>query len=243
MKMFKNTPKKWLAGFTMLGLLTLLLSSCLRDDYHNYNNSPNPQVAYVTFAQTSPGEPPLNFALNNDLVNSWPLNFGDDVGYFRAYTGQRTVNIYNASTAAQILTVPVTLSQNQSYSLFLANTSTSPSILMLTDTLAQPASGMAGVRFVNLGPDAPAVDLIIQGGATIASNKAFKGYSSFVPVAAGSNYNLEVVNTGTTTVLASLPGTVLRAGFVYTIWLQGLINTTVTGQKLGINQMVNTAFN
>jgi hypothetical protein len=77
----------------------------------------------------------------------------------------------------------------------------------------------------------------------VASNVAFKGFSPFTTVTSGSSYNLEVVDTGTSTVVASLPNTALSAGFVYTIWLQGLINTTVTGQKTGINMTVNAAYN
>jgi hypothetical protein len=235
----KNTPKKWLATIAALGMLTFALSSCVKDNNTYYN----PPVAYLAFIQGSPGQPQLNFSLNNDLVNNWPLSFGDNISYINAYAGSRTANFNNAQTGGQVYTEPIQLTQNQSYTLALADTGSNTQGILITDTINQPASGKANVRFINLGTDAPACDLIIKGGAAIASDKAFKGYSSFVPVAAGSSYDLEVVQSGTGTVIASLPNTILSAGFVYTISLQGLINTTVTGEKAGINIMTNAGTN
>jgi hypothetical protein len=239
MKSFKNTPKKLLIAVGLLASMPVLFSSCLKENNNNYYNPP---VAYLAFFQASPDEPPLNFFLNTDRVNINPLNFGDGIGYIRAYTGLRTINFANAYTNGQILSDTATLYQNQNYSLFLANTAANPQILLLKDTLNQPASGSANIRFINLSPDAGAVDLAVQGGPVLVANKSFKGHSSFISETANSNLTLQVNQAGTSTVLATLPNTIFNAGTDYTIWLYGLSNTTVTGEKLGISIVPNARF-
>jgi hypothetical protein len=191
--------------------------------------------------QASPGEPPLNFYLNNSLANNQPFQLGDFTCYFRAYAGMRTANFDNALTMGQILSDSIRVNQNQYYSLFLTNINASPQYLYLTDTLKQPASGQAGIRFINLGPDAGRVDFSLQGSTTSVNNKGFLGHSGFVPVAAGT-YTMRVTKTGTNTVLASLTSATLFDGGLYTVWLQGLSAGTSPSDKLSITVMKNLQF-
>jgi len=237
MKNFKSPTSCRHAFLIVAGLLLLSFSSCLKDN----NNYYNPPVGYLNVVQASPDEPQLNFFLNNNQVNNWPFQFGDYTGYIRAYTGTRTANFDNAATMGQLLSGSVVINQNQYYSLFLANTSASPQYLLLTDTLNQPASGQAGVRFINLSPDAGAVDFSVQGSSTNINNRGFLGHSVFVPVAAGT-YSLQVKTTGTSTVLASSTGVNLSAGALYTVWLQGLKAGTTATDKLSITVMTNVQF-
>ncbi|WP_295673975.1 DUF4397 domain-containing protein [uncultured Mucilaginibacter sp.] len=236
-RLLKNSKKmKW--GIGALGLFSLLLSSCLKDT----SNYVAPPTALVTFYQASPDEPAMNLALNTNQVNQNPLYYGDDIDYFRAYAGQRTVNLFFTNSLNTITTATVTLVANNAYSLFLANTSAHPEIVLLNDTLNRPASGNASIRLVNLSPDASAVDLKVQGGQVLVSNKAFKGYSSFLPISGQTNYTFQIMQTGTNTVLATLPNVPISNGFVYTILFHGLANTTNNGDKLAADLITNAYF-
>jgi hypothetical protein len=224
----------------LAGMLLLSFSSCLKDN-NNYIPPNQQSVGGLSIIQASPDEPPITFFLNNDIVNNAALQFGDYINYVPAYSGTRTANFDNASTMAQIYSTSIIINQNQYYSLFLTNTTTTPKSLFLTDTLNQPASGKAGIRFINLSPNAPAVDFLIENTTTSTTNESFMGYSSFLPVAGGS-YTIQVNQTGTTNTLATLANVNLRNGGLYTIWLQGLNGSTSPGDKLGINIMNNAQF-
>src|SRR6185437_3675168 len=237
MKNFKSPVSRRFVCVTFAGMLPLLFSSCLKDN----NNYYNPPVGYLNVVQASSDEPALNFYLNNNLANIRPFQLGDFTCYFRAYTGTRTANFDNAFTMGQVLSDTVHINQNQYYSLFLANTSAHPQYLWLTDTIKQPASGQAGIRFINLSPDAGAVDFSLQGANTSIDNRSFLGHSGFVPVAAGS-YTIQVKKAGTNTVLASMNAANLFAGGVYTVWLQGLSAGTSASDKLGVTIMKNIQF-
>jgi len=194
----------------------------------------------VTLIQASPGEPPLNFYINGNKVNAIPITYGDDLDYFRVFSGNRTANFYDLSMNT-VLSAPLNVAPNTAYSVFLANVATKPEIVLLTDTLNKPSAGNASVRFVNLSPDAPAVDLVVQGGAIISSNKSFKGYSSFVSIPGKSDYTFEIRKSGTNTVLATLPNVGIASGYVYTIWFHGLASGT-GADKLSAGLITNAYF-
>ncbi|MDB5131049.1 MAG: hypothetical protein JWR02_798 [Mucilaginibacter sp.] len=237
MKNYKNISKTLLTIIGIAGLLSLY--SCSKVDTTQYTNPP---AALLTFIQASPDQPTLDFLLDNNKINYSPLSYGDNTNYFQAYTGRRNVSFYNHSSGSAILSDTIHLYQNVSYSLFLVNTTANPQILLLTDTVSRPPAGSAGIRFINVSPDAPAVDLAITGGTVLVPNKGFKGHSSFANIGGNASYNLEVRRAGTTTVLATLPTVTLNGGFVYTIWLHGLVASTSSTDQLGIGVITNGVF-
>ncbi|HEY5327036.1 MAG TPA: DUF4397 domain-containing protein [Mucilaginibacter sp.] len=249
MKNCKNIPGYLLAKISAAGLLCLLISSCLKE---NTNNNYTPPTALLSFIQASPDEPPVDFFLNSNKVNNNSIYFGNNIDYVSAYAGTRTANFYTAGTANILFSGTISLNPNTAYSLFLANKSTSPEIVLLTDTLNAPPSGKAGLRFINLSPDASNVSLAIQVDPivisllqlpqTLVTNEPYKGYSTFIPVAGKTTYNFEVIQTGTNTVLATLPGVALDNGFVYTIWFGGLVASTNNNDKLSVNIVTNAFF-
>lgn len=234
----KNTSKRWIAGLSAALALSLLLSSCLK----NSNNYYVPPAAYVSFYQAIPNAQPLDIYFDNNKVNAIPINYSDGIDYFRAYTGKRTVNFYTAGSTTKIFSDSVHLNQDMVYSLFLTNTLASPSLLLLTDSLSQPPAGMAKIRFVNVSPDAPAVDFAVKDSTALVTNKAFKGYSSFVPIKGNSHYIFEVRQKGTNTVLATSTNANLLSGFVYTIWFHGLANSVSTNDKLAADIVTNAYY-
>jgi hypothetical protein len=238
MKTYKNFTKRWIAELVAVCLLSVLFSSCLK----SHNDYYVPPVAYVSFIQASPGEPALDFYLNANKVNLAPLLYGNEIDYFRAYTGTRTVNFYNQGSMSKIISDTIHLNPDVAYSLFLANTAAHPEIVLLTDSISKPASGKASIRFVNVSPDAPAVDLAVKDSTAIVSNKAFKGYSSFLPIQGNNSYTFEVRQQGTATVLATLANVTLNSGLVYTIWFHGLAGSAGTTDKLSADIITNAYY-
>jgi hypothetical protein len=226
MKNLKTPSRFRIAGMCFVALLCMLQFSCLKDN----NNYVAPQTALLMVVQGSAGAPGEILYLNNNRVNYYQsFNYGDHIGYFNAYTGTRQVILYNYASAAKIASDTIHLNNNVAYSLFLANTYTSPDFILLTDSIAQPAAGKATIRFVNISPDAGAVDLSANS-TVLVSDKAYKGSSTFRTVAGGTNYNFEILKTGTNTVLAKLDTIPINSGSVYTVWLHGLKSGSGTTQ-------------
>jgi hypothetical protein len=235
----KLNSKSVLAFIFSAGLLSLLLTSCAKTPM-NINTTP-PPLAAVTITQASPDQPPMQIIIDNTRINQLPFNYGDSSPYLDLYAGKSSITFLDNATSKTILTDTINFLQNINYSLFLINSVSNPGVLLLTDTLAKPTTGNAAIRFINLSPDAPAVDLVVQGGAVLVANKSYKGYSSFIPISGNTAY-LEVHQAGTSTVLATLSKVNFAPGYLYTIWFHGLAAGTTATDKLSVDIITNTYF-
>jgi hypothetical protein len=86
-------------------------------------------------------------------------------------------------------------------------------LLVLSAGLASAQATNARIRVVHASPDAPAVDITVNG-AKVLENLPFREYSEYLSVPAGA-YTFGINVTGTTTTVATLPAT-LAAGRDYT---------------------------
>ncbi|MBS1520447.1 MAG: DUF4397 domain-containing protein [Bacteroidetes bacterium] len=238
MKLYGNPLNRWTA-LLGIGCFLLLLTSCLKSK----NDYTPPPVGYVTFFQAAPDQQPVDLYFNSNKVNQAPLNYGDGIDYFQVYPGLRTVNINNSNSNTLLFSDTARISPNIAYSLFLIeNTTQQLGLFLLTDSISKPATGKAILRFINVSPDAPAVDLALKDSTAFVTNKGFKGFSSFIPKTGGQTYNFEIRQHGTNTVLATLSGVTLSSGLVYTIWLHGLANTAIAGDKLTASIVTNAYY-
>jgi hypothetical protein len=239
MKNNQQIFKGWVGAVGMICLLALSLSSCIKNN--NNDTTDTTPAALISVINLSPDSQSLDFYLDNNKANTYPIPFASGLDYIRAYTGVRTSTFVAAGTQTKIKSDTMTLAANKAYSLFLGNLVAKPDYVLLKDTLDQPAAGMAKVRFVHMGSDAPAVDFAIKGGNVLATSKAYKGFSGFKSVTGETKYTFEIRQAGTATVLASLSDVTLHAGYIYTIWLQGL--TAATDQtKLAANIQLNAYY-
>jgi Domain of unknown function (DUF4397) len=238
MKIYNS--KSLFANIGAACLISIALSSCLKE---NTNTNYNPPVALVTVVQASPDEPSLDFFLDATKVNQAPITFNNGVDYFQAYSGKRNAIFYATGTTTKVFSDTVTFQPNYIYSLFLANKATTPEMVVLRDSISQPTGNNASIRFINLSPDAPAVDFTVKGATSvITANKAYKGFSSFAPIAGNASYTFQVLQTGTSTVLTSMPPITLQAGSVYTFWFSGLATPTNATDGLSLNIMTNASY-
>ena len=213
---------------------TVSLASCGSDD------NPNPlapaAAARVMAVHASPDAPAVDLLVDGAVAGTG-LAFPNNTAYLNVAAGTRNVKVNVAGTTNTVINADVPVAGGTSYTVFASDVAASIGAVVLTDDLTAPASGKAHVRFVHLSPDAPAVDVAVQGGPVLFANKAFKQYTAFTPVDAGT-YNLEVRPAGTTTVALPLNGIVLQAGKIYTVFAKGLLNGA-GAQALGAQIIVN----
>ena len=175
------------------------------------------------------------------LVDSYKvargLAFPSNTRYVPVRAGERRVRVNVAGTSTTVIDAQVPFAARRNYSIFAVNQVASIEPLVLDDDLTRPAPGKTHVRFIHLSPNAPAVDVAVQGGPVVFANKSFKEYTPFKPLPAGT-YDLEVRVAGTNTVALSLPGVRFKEGRIYTVFAKGLLNGT-GAQALGAELIVN----
>lgn len=223
--------KKIAFGFLALAM-ALNITSCNREE------TPIVNTAKLMVVHTSPDAPGVDLLVDNTKVNSSALTFPNNTGYLTVLEGTRNLKVNVTGTSTTVINADVPFTKNTSQTLFAIDSVSKISTLLLNDNLAAPAAGKAHVRFVHLSPNAPAVDIALaNAGAVVFPNVAFKGSTAFTPLDAGT-YNLEVRVANTTTVALPLPGIVLEAGKIYTVFAKGFLGGS-GAQTLGAQIIVN----
>lgn len=239
MKKAQHSIKTKASILGLVCLITLSLSSCLKDNDDNYVA---PAAAAVSIVNALPGSQPVDVYFDQNLANPYSINYGNGQDYLRAYTGKRTFAYYTSGTRQIIKSDTTTLQADKFYTTYLTGTAAQPEIIVVKDTLTQPATGKAAIRLVNVSANAPAVNLVIRGGATLATSKAYKGVSGFIPVQGNTTYTLDVVQAGTSTVLTTITDANLKNNTIYTVWLRGSTAAT-DANKLTASIQINAYLN
>ncbi|NMN39173.1 DUF4397 domain-containing protein [Pedobacter sp. SG918] len=183
----------------------------------------DPNISYLRVINTSPSLATYNAYFNGNMVNSAALPFGGSVAYLSSTSGTYSLKFTTASSTESLLTKTITLNTSTYYSVYLINKPAALDIYTISDDLSIPSTDKAYIRFINLSPDAPALDLAKTGSTSIlATNKAYKNASSFIAVDAGA-YTLDAKETSSGTVKATSASTSFTAGYHYDIICGGLV--------------------
>ncbi len=201
---------------------TLLFSSCLRDNDQNYISI----EAAITTIQASPSALTYDFYTDVRKVNTQSvLRYGHQLYYQLYYSGNRKIGLTLGGSNLLVADTVISLTSDQAYTLFIADTTKNVGFLLLNDGhLAQAAEGKAKIRFANLSPGSPELDFGEKDAdSLLASAKKFKAYSDFKEVNAGE-MALFVRRTSDNTLLKEFTFEA-KSGKLYTIWAKGLIET------------------
>lgn len=192
--------------------------------------------AHVMAVHASPDAPGVDLLVDGKVAGT-NLTYPNNTGYLSVKPGTRNLKVNATGTTTTVIDANVKLMRNTNYTVFATGALAGIAPLVLVDDLSTPAAGKAHVRFVHLSPDAPAVDVAVQGGPVVFGNRAFKDATDFTPLAAGT-YDLEVRLAGTNTVVLPLPGITLQAGKIYTVFAKGFVGGS-GAQALGAQIIVN----
>ncbi len=219
----------------MVAVAALAAAGCGDDDKNPI--APTLQ-ARVMAIHASPDAPAVDLLVDGAVAGSG-LAYPSNTTYLSVPAGSRNIKVNAAGTATTVINADVSVSGGSSYSVFACDSLSVITAIVVPDNLTAPATGKAHVRFVHLSPNAPAVDVAVTSGPVLFPNQAFKAYSTFAPVDAGT-YNLEVRLAGTSTVALPLPGITLTAGKIYTVFAKGFAGGT-GAQALGAQIIVNNS--
>ncbi len=141
---------------------------------------------------------------------------------------------YNTNTdSVTLASNNVSFESGKKYSLYVTDTASATSYVLVEDSLVRSDSGFAKYKFVNLVPDGGAVDLYV-GTVMVASNIAYKGVSpSFTLPISNTSATWSIRATGTTTTIGgsgyagTVAGTIANQR-VYTVVARGYRSITTT---------------
>ncbi len=209
----------------LIALVTLTFASCKKD------NIEVPAVSALSFVNAAVGSPDLNVFIGQGQADNDIFDFGKNIAYLNAYSGEREISFYQGSDKKA--TGKFNLKDGKFYSLFLAGKWPETELVFLQDSLTRPAADKVHIRFVNMGKDAGVLNLGLTNGSTLVNQKAYKAASDYIAITGNKAYSFVIRNNAALTDTVSIPAVTLETGHSYTIWAKGL-KTGVGNDALGV---------
>jgi hypothetical protein len=190
----------------------------------------NSQLAQFKVANGTAVPAPLNV-----LVDGVPavsnLAFASVAPYQTLPSGVRQITVESSATpGATMLSITPNFVPATDTSIALSGAAGSLAALVLADSNPVVVVGRAQLRIVNVSPDFAAVDVYANFGKLVsglAANSA-SAYTLVDAALAGTPYQIDFNNAGTTNAVLRIPGLVLTSNHVYTVYLLGS-GPTLTG--------------
>ncbi|MXR39892.1 DUF4397 domain-containing protein [Halobaculum sp. WSA2] len=188
------------------------------------------ETSYLRVVHASADAPAVDVALDNETIVSG-VELGEASDYLEIGAGDHRLTITAAESGDVVYDGNVSVEPRSVTTIAASgevseNASQPFAPLFIRDDARQPAEGEAAVAVAHLSPDAPTVDVTVEGtGTVIAENVSYAGVSDYMTVPAG-DYTLEIreataENDGSvvTTVDVSLAD-----GSAYTAYAVGYLN-------------------
>jgi hypothetical protein len=164
----------------LLGVATLAATGC------------GSSTASVRVLNASPGEGSITASVGGTSVAS-NLAYATASGYASVTSGSETLEVSPSSSSTSIVNESISLESSTSYTVMIANYSTSVASVVLTDNNSAPASGDMNLRIIQAAPSLPTADVyVVAPGTSLASvsptmsSLSFESASSYLPLTAGS---------------------------------------------------------
>ncbi|TDQ11349.1 DUF4397 domain-containing protein [Pedobacter metabolipauper] len=195
--------------------IALLVQSCKKQDEVVSN------VALLSVVNTFPTLATFNLYLDDAKVNTAALPFGGVINYFEIVPKTYSAKLTIESSTASLFTKDIVLENQKIYSLFFINGTASPDYLLVEDDINGQLTEKAYIRFMNLSPDASALNLV-EGTNIVIPNKTYKSTDAFIEIEP-KTYIFEIKDRATSVTKATLKSMEIVKGKCYTIISRGYL--------------------
>jgi Domain of unknown function (DUF4397) len=187
-------------------------------------------TAMVRVAHLSPNTPNVDIWLDGKVVEALKnVPFKAVSGYLSIPAGKHDVAVYAAGTTSNPpidvkgLTLEAKAYTVAAVGLLGSSGAQALKPAVFVDDLSAKA-GKARVRVIHASPDAPAVDVAVQGGAVVVPNLSYPNATGYLELDAGA-YPLEIRAAGMAAAVFKFSTPALAANKIYTVFAVGRLGT------------------
>lgn len=232
----KRNAMKYLQLFIPLLIITASMTGCEKDEVP----TPGLTSVNVVHAVVNASAIKVNPTGSNIIYSSYTdsIKFGAAKVYsLQAGTEAPVTIVSTADTTKPLFTATLPTGPGEMYSLFLAGQYPQADTVWVRDEISNYTDSLIGIRFINLSPNSNAIKINIKGKTqNEASDLGYKQITAFKQYAAKSantNYQFEVRDAVTSTLLTSFTLTYTRF-HNHTLVIKGLSDVTTGTNAISV---------
>lgn len=162
-----------------------------------------PGIAYIRLFHAAPGAPEVDVYANGQSV-ARRLAYGQFTDYIALPKGMYNIEAYPVglkTSPVLKVTIPV---DNKVYTMAVIGILPKIGILPIVDEFVPMSPGRANIRFANLSPNAPGLNLVLRGGLNLFTDINFTEVSDYIPIKPGM-YDFVVTPAASSTIVTFVP--------------------------------------
>lgn len=177
--------------------------------------------SYVRLFNASPNSPDIDVYVNGKLMlqNFAYKNFSK---YVAVPPDEYTIKIYpTGQTTNPILDTKLYIPQNTAFNVAIIGKYPDINLYPVPEPYTGQNFGRPCIRFINLAPDGPTVDVTLANGTKVFNNIGYKDIADYACIPSGT-YTFQVRPAGGNDIILTIPDIQLSSNNYYTIYLTGL---------------------
>lgn len=200
---------------------------CMRQQ-RQYMRQP---FSYIRLMNAVPGSQPVDIYANNSLI-AQRLPYKGFTEYMQVFPGVYNISVFpEGTTGPSLLDAVIEIPVRSINTVVFMGTPPALSIRPFFETVVQVPPGRLYMRFANLVPGSPDMDLVLSNGTELFNDVSFGMVTNYLSVPAGT-YIFYVKQSNTDSNLLYVPNIHLQEGRFYTIHTVGRMDGSVPLQVL-----------
>lgn len=200
-------------------------------DYNNGFGAMRPTVSYMRLLHASPGTSAVDVYANSSLIASG-LSYKGFTEYLQVIPGKYNIKVFPAGTTGRALVdTEMELPVQSIVTTVVTGVSPNIGIKAFFEPVLQIPAGKLYLRFANLVPDGPDLDLVLSDGTKLFEDISYGAATNYIAVFPNT-YTFYLQQTGTDKSLLYVPNIQLLPGRFYTIYAVGQVKGNTPLQVL-----------
>lgn len=180
----------------------------------------NNPVSYIRILHASPDAPQVDIVANGGLIAK-NLSYKNFTSYLKVVPGNYNIKIFPAGNmASSVLNTNIKIPPYSILTLIAGDNLNDLKLFIIPDNTRKVLENKALVRFSNLSPNAPGINVELSNGIPLFNNIDFGEYTDYIELVPNV-YNFKLRSEDTGDQLLSIPNAHLKAGKAYTLYTVG----------------------
>lgn len=203
----------------------------LYNPYFQYPYGIPAQTSYVRVLHASVDAPGVDVYANGNLIAK-NLQYKQFTEYLPLAPGRYTITVYpTGTTETAVINTAIDVMPQSNYTVAATGFLRDIKPLVVADTALPLPGNTAQIKFVNLSPNSPQVDITLPDGTILFRNVEFREITQNL-IVNPRTFTFQARIAGTNQVILNVPNQPIMANRYYTIYMVGLVDRNPPLQML-----------